>query len=417
MKRGYLSDYFEGVAAKRLSPVEVDALKSHQHEFNGVEGLRRILGEPEGNVHFRARLIYLTDDTEEPVVDDSELTWYDARQRGRIERGVMRWEYRLYFKANNVSINAVAGDLLVIAKSRDESLLVIVAADGSSIARQLQWLFGFDVLEDRGFTAKSDLGTERDHIEFTSRLILESIGVEVEVELTAEDYLDQMLETFGGVFPNTRAFSAFSRSTLDVIDARAEPDLAIMTWMEREEILFRTLERHLIADRLSKGFARDEDGDVDVEGFMSFSLSVQNRRKSRVGYALENHLEFLFTQNELSFKRNATTENRATPDFMFPGQLEYDNKAFDSLRLTMLGVKSTCKDRWRQVLAEADRVQRKHLLTLETSISPNQTDEMESKDLQLVLPIGLHMTYTPTQQDWLMDVRTFTELVRSRQER
>jgi hypothetical protein len=30
----------------------------------------------------------------------------------------------------------------------------------------------------------------------------------------------------------------------------------------------------------------------------------------------------------------------------------------------MLGVKTTCSDRWRQVLAEADRIQLKHLLTL-----------------------------------------------------
>ena len=81
----------------------------------------------------------------------------------------------------------------------------------------------------------------------------------------------------------------------------------------------------------------------------------------------------------------------------------------------MLGVKSTCKDRWRQVLAEADRIERKHLLTLETSISTSQTDEMASKNLQLVLPRGLHQTYTRSQQEWLMDVSAFTDLVRTRQ--
>ena len=73
----------------------------------------------------------------------------------------------------------------------------------------------------------------------------------------------------------------------------------------------------------------------------------------------------------------------------------------------MLGVKSTCKDRWRQVLAEADRIEYKHLLTLETSISKHQTDEMQAKNLQLVLPRGLHETYTPEQQTWL---RTFLHL-------
>lgn len=93
----------------------------------------------------------------------------------------------------------------------------------------------------------------------------------------------------------------------------------------------------------------------------------------------------------------------------------YHNPAFDPLRLTMLCVKSTCKDRWRQVLAEADRIDRKHLLTLEASISRHQTDEMQAKNLQLVLPRGLHETYTPVQQAWLMDISSFVILVRERQ--
>jgi hypothetical protein len=179
--------------------------------------------------------------------------------------------------------------------------------------------------------------------------------------------------------------------------------------MEREEILFRTLERHLIGDRLTKGF----DGDVD--SFIGFSLSVQNRRKSRVGLALENHLEHMFSECGICYSRAAVTENKAKPDFIFPGKAEYHDAAFDPLNLTMLGVKSTCKDRWRQVLAEADRIERKHLLTLEAAISANQTDEMQAKNLQLVLPRKLHETYTAEQRAWLLDVSDFTALVRERQ--
>lgn len=413
MKRGYLSEYFKGVAAKRLSVVEADVIKSNQHEFNGVEGLRDILGEPEGKVRYKAKLMYLTDQDDEPIVEDSTLTWYDARQKARNERSVMRWEYRLYFKTTEVSQNAAAGDLLVIAKHHDGDLLVVIAESGSSIARQIEWLFGFADLAHPGFSVKSELETEQDRIEFASRFILESIGVVVET--SDENYLDVMLEKFKGKFPTTRDFSAYARSTIKDLDARAEPDCVIMTWMEREEILFRTLERYLIADRLSKGFAGEVGADVDVDGFLSFSLSVQNRRKSRVGLALENHLELLFAENGLRYARTAVTENKAKPDFLFPGVEEYHNPVYDSLKLTMLGVKSTCKDRWRQVLAEADRIDNKHLLTLETAISTHQTDEMASKCLQLVLPRGLHQTYTSAQQTWLMDVAAFIDLVRSRQ--
>ncbi|WP_258558546.1 type II restriction endonuclease [Klebsiella pneumoniae] len=52
---------------------------------------------------------------------------------------------------------------------------------------------------------------------------------------------------------------------------------------------------------------------------------------------------------------------------------------------------------------------------METAISTHQTDEMAAKRLQLVLPRSLHQTYTPAQQARLMDVVSFTELVRARQ--
>lgn len=431
MKPGYLSEYFEGVAAKRLSAVEADETRSNQHEYHATKKVQSLLGSPEEKTRIPARFLYLTDDDPDPIVEDAFLTLYNCR-KGKPRAP----EYHLYFPTTNVSLNASEGDLLVIAKKRDDSLLVIIAENGSSIGRQIEWLFGFTDLAHPGFSVKSELETEQNRIEFASRFILENIGIAVE---TSEDtYLDEMLKRFGGRFPTTREFSAYARSTLKDLSPQDQPDLVLMTWMEREEILFRTLERYLIADRLSVGFistpknvispagfpchsdnALDKikkiTNGVDVDSFISFSLSVQNRRKSRVGLALENHLELLFEANGLRYTRTAVTENKAKPDFLFPGVTEYRNPAFNPLRLTMLGVKSTCKDRWRQVLAEADRVNDKHLLTLETAISTHQTDEMAAKRLQLVLPRSLHQTYTPAQQEWLMDVADFTKLVRARQ--
>jgi hypothetical protein len=81
----------------------------------------------------------------------------------------------------------------------------------------------------------------------------------------------------------------------------------------------------------------------------------------------------------------------------------------------MLGSKQTCKDRWRQVLTEAKRVHEKHLFTLEPSISKNQTDEMQTHRLQLVIPKQLHSTFTSAQQSWLMDMDAFLRLVKLRQ--
>jgi hypothetical protein len=407
MKKGYLSEYFDGIAVKVLSAVEADVLTSNQHEFNGVEALRNILGEPEGKVKYNAKFLYLTDHDDEPISEDGFLTWYDARQKARLDRGIMRWEYRLYFPTNQVSQCANAGDILILAKRPDNTLFAIVAEAETTISRQLLWLFGFSELSHPGFSIREELETEQDRIEFASRYILESIGVNVEVE--EETYLDAMLHKFNGQFPTTREFSRYARSTLPDISAHDGQDAALLAWMEREEILFRTLEKHIIGERLSKGF----DGDVD--GFITFSLSVQNRRKSRAGLALENHLEILFKECGIQYTRTPVTENKSKPDFIFPGQKEYHDPAFDAMKLTMLGVKSSCKDRWRQVLAEAERIDRKHLLTLEVAISKNQTDEMEAKLLQLVLPADLHQSYLPEQQAWLMDVSQFTALVLTRQ--
>jgi len=408
VKKGYLSQYFEGAAVKVLSAVEANTLTSNQHEFNGVKGLRDILGEPDGKVRYNAKFLYLTDHDDEPIVEDGFLTWYDSRQSARIKRSVMRWEYRLYFQTNLVSQCANAGDILVIAKRPDNTLFAIVAEAETTIAQQILWLFGFSETPHPGFSVREELETEQDRIEFASRFILESIGINVEV--SEESFLDAMLDRFNGIFPTTREFSKYARSTLPDVTPQDGHDAVLMAWMEREEILFRTLEKHIIGERLSQGF----DGDVD--GFISFSLSVQNRRKSRAGLALENHLEILFQECGIRYSRTPVTENKSKPDFIFPGKNEYHDPAFNKLNLTMLGVKSSCKDRWRQVLAEADLIKRKHLLTLEAAISKNQTDEMESKELQLVLPQKLHQSYLPEQQSWLMSISEFTNHVFSKQQ-
>ena len=168
-------------------------------------------------------------------------------------------------------------------------------------------------------------------------------------------------------------------------------------WLDREEQLFRALENVVIRERLEAGFR-------DVDDFIEYSLSVQNRRKARMGFALQNHLTEIFKRADLRFTAQARTEGNNRPDFIFPGKAEYDDRNFESDRLTMLAAKSTCKDRWRQLLTEADRIQRKHLLTLEPAITPAQTSEMQQKKLRLVVPGEIQATYTAAQRLWLLAV-------------
>lgn len=404
MKKGFLSEYFDGVVAKRLSGVESNPGQSNQHEFNGVKPLKNLLGN-EKLVNCPARFIWLGEENE-GVSENSSVTWYDSR-----ENHPTRSEYRLYFKSNSVMELTCTDDLLIVARRPSGEIMIIIVAAGSTVENQLLWLFGLPVQVDTDFEYREFEDDGDTEVDFASRYILDELGIEIE-EPEAER-LDTLLERFNGVFPKTAIFSAFVRETLPDLNPLDGPDIVLLAWMEQEEKLFRRLERHIVSDRLIAGFS-DSNG-ADVDGFIKFSLSVQNRRKSRAGYAFENHLEEVFKSCRVTYDSQAITENKSKPDFLFPGSTEYHSSDFPETKLTMLGVKSTCKDRWRQVLSEAARIPNKHLITLEPGISENQTNEMAANMLQLVLPRGLHETYRESQQQWLMDLDSFIDLVKERE--
>ena len=109
------------------------------------------------------------------------------------------------------------------------------------------------------------------------------------------------------------------------------------------------------------------------------------------------------------------TENNQRPDFLFPSEKAYRTAPETGHTcLTMLGAKSTCKDRWRQVLAEALKIPRKHLLTLEPGISEPQTVQMENSNLQLVVPQSIQDSYMDNQQAWLWNLGEFIRDVQTR---
>lgn len=392
-----LSEYFACIAYKTISAVEADAKISHQHEFNGISPMKEMLGTSKRE--FIARTVYLGEDLEEPLIADVGMTWYDAR-----ENHATRTEYRLYYKQSDINKYMQEGDLMVVGLRPDGKIYFFIAQRGSTYANQLVLLF--DLESDIGITAKSKMiaGTKNDveNVDFVRSFILEEIGIEVKG--TDENYLESILAKFPTGFPNTGEFSEFARSTVSGADSISDPDGTLMKWMEREELLFRTLEKHLVSEKIKN------IGD-DVDMFMKLSLSIQNRRKARVGFALENHLERIFLDCKVQYSRGKETENNSKPDFIFPRIEDYRDPKFPDEKLFMLGSKSTCKDRWRQVLAEAARIKNKHLLTLEPGISVNQTSEMKANNLNLVLPKSLFGTYTDAQQKWLISLKDFINIL------
>lgn len=410
MHSGHLADYFAGVAAKRLASVDCVGFGSNQHEVTGSRPLIAILGDeprrqnPDGS-DSRLPTLYIYIPSEgDQIEGKGVLSWYDSRAN-RPHRSA---EWRLYYQDNDAVDRMAPGDSLFLLKLHDGQMVFIICEKGGSASASLSWLLGVSPDSDQ-FEPKAFTPDDPQHVGFIGYELLDRLGVEHK-GATGFD-VDRVLAPFGTTFPDTRTFSALARSTVTA-SAIDDPDGALMAWMDRETFLFRELERRDVEARIRTGFVMDS-GEVDVDGFVKFSLTVQNRRKARAGYALMNHFGEVLIQNRITFQAEATTEKRKAADFLFPGEEAYHSAGFPVSRLHMVAAKTSCKDRWRQVLAEADRIAVKHLLTLEPGISPGQTMEMQEKGIQLIIPTPIQPTFLASQQPELMSISDFLTLTRS----
>ena len=191
---------------------------------------------------------------------------------------------------------------------------------------------------------------------------------------------------------------------------RKTPDKILMSWYSAEWELFRSLEEKVYKPVYTQPFA-------DCQSLIDFSNKILNRRKSRAGKSLEHHLSAIFSAEDLVFEEQAVTEENKKPDFLFPNSECYHNFEFPAEDLTVLGAKTTCKDRWRQVTTEADRVDEKYLFTLQPGISRNQLKEMASEKVLLVVPEDHIQTFPKEYQGSLNTLSGFINLVRKKQER
>lgn len=410
MKRGYLSEYFTGVGTKILTRVDATA-KSNQHEVgDGHHGevLKRILGDKprKQKNRFAARYIWLQDE-QESITETGFLSWYDTRERQKKRSP----EWRLYYQTNAVTELMNEGDRLFVARQHDDTVLFIVVPADSTITNQITWLFGMEATLFDEFTAQEITSDDDTRLDFVARFILDEIGVEYE-DPNANS-LDSIIEKYGTTFPTTLEFSDLARLTLPSVTAQDDPDAALLAWLDHEEALFRRLEARVVEKDIRQGWTKGNK--VDVDAFIKYSLGVQNRRKSRMGRSFENHLKAVFEQCQIRYGWQVITEKGRKPDFIFPGANEYGDAAFNVSLLTMLAAKSTCKDRWPQVLPEAERIPDKHLVTLEPGISVPQTTMMKESGVQLIVPGHIRESYSPEQRTWLWSMQDFIDLVSKRQ--
>lgn len=187
------------------------------------------------------------------------------------------------------------------------------------------------------------------------------------------------------------------------------PDDRLLRRRKCEFEIFKSVEEALEGPKVAAGFG-------SLDEFLVLAQTILQRRKSRSGRSLELHTREIFLEEGLvegrHFSHGGVSEGDKKPDFLFPSVTAYQDDAFPPERLRMLAAKTTARDRWRQVLNEADKVPAKHLLTLQEGVSENQFAEMEAARLQLVVPVGLIPAFPESVQPKLITLDQFIYDVR-----
>lgn len=304
-----------------------------------------------------------------------------------------RNEYRItrfgksfpFFEEDNV------GDLLILAQQEED------------------YYFGFVLQNDQDiddFFAFFNLSPDR-----TNQLI------DLSQSIPPEELLKTKIQEIVSVytdFPETIQMAQLARNAYNDVHGITDsiicsnPDLQLLSWIDTEYSLFRSFEEKIYAPIYSTPFANCQE-------LIKFSNAILNRRKSRAGKSLEHHLATIFTSANLKFEEQVVTEDNKKPDFLFPSGEAYHNLLFPTENLVFLGAKTTCKDRWRQVLNEANRIETKYLFTLQQGISKNQLLEMRHEHLKLVVPKPYKTSFDKDFQAEIETLDSFIEIVKSKQ--
>ena len=236
---------------------------------------------------------------------------------------------------------------------------------------------------------------------------------EVHLDGRAENAVSDFVRALTVDFPTTYEMSQTARKIYNDVYNHVEnvlqnPDELLVDWIEIEYRLFRKIEFFRYGDMIAKGF-------TSVEQFIDTANMVLNRRKSRAGKSLEHHLAAIFDGNSVLFQSQPKTEGNKHPDFIFPNEEAYQNFRYPANRLVFLGAKTTCKDRWRQITTEADRIPNKHLLTLQQGISAQQLDEMESQNITLVVPSPYIKAYPREKWSGIWTLRKFIAFAKEKE--
>jgi type II restriction enzyme len=228
---------------------------------------------------------------------------------------------------------------------------------------------------------------------------------------TEDDCLDAEFRVFAAEidhFPEVRVFSDATRvAILNCIAGfgKLNSDEKLIRFVREEYELYKMVERKVRQPEVERLFS-------SIDDFLDTAQKILQARKSRAGRSLENHVEYLLKQAGIPFQMRQVVDG-TRPDIIIPSKARYEDASFPTKRLFMIGIKTTCKDRWRQVTKEAPRIKRKHILTLQKGISAKQLEEIHRSRVSLIVPESLHKEYPPEFRPSLLTVQSFIDTLRS----
>lgn len=321
-----------------------------------------------------------------PVV----ITWQD----GRVTDSMIKWygtntryEYRLTRFGKDFPFRTYdnLGDLLVlIPKSHNEiSAYVLDLEDDIS---EIQSVLGVELIRSWAIYRSGD-----------------------EFQITEDVCLRNKFRTFAesvSTLPNGNLFSETTREAiLECLPGfeSLSSDEKLLKLYREEYNLYKMVERKIFQPQVCRLF-------TSIDEFLETAMTIFQTRKPRAGRSLENHVEYLFQRSGIPFQMRQSLDN-TKPDIVIPDKAAYDNPSYPSEKLFIIGVKTTCKDRWRQVTREAPRISKKYILTLQGGISINQLQEMQQTNVKLIVPKPLHNEYPSIFRSTLYSIDQFIELI------
>jgi hypothetical protein len=363
---------------KFITPNDVGATGSHQSGYYLPKKIWRHF-TPYGPVKGR--------NDDHPV----SIVWQD----GRITSSVVKWygvgtrsEYRItrFGRGFPWLSDGNIGNLLVLVPHASNLLNAYVLSTDEDFS-EIQVSLGIEVLASWAFYERG-----------------------ITAELSEDECLNQRFQQITAALESMPEGRKLSSAALDAVSACAPgfdltpPDEQIVRLMKEEYRLYQLVESKQYLHRVQRIF-------TSIEDFITTANSILNSRKSRAGRSLENHVEFVLKRAGIPFEMRQTVDG-TTPDVVVPGRFAYEDPNFDIDKIFIVGLKTTCKDRWRQVTQEAPRIPHKHIITLQEGISEKQIDEMTRANVSLVVPESLHVKYPATRRNMLTTLKQFITSVK-----